>query len=494
MTNLPIRLRLTLWYSVMFATAALMLSSTSWWMLRHAINATTRQDLQERIDDVRMQLQQFGPQLSQAEAQQRFDAIYHYRDDGKWLQIVDQNGGWVYRSARMTSLPAAMPLPRAIPSGGDITEFIQGSRHIRALTSTINVDGRSYSVETGAAMNKQNVLLRHFGLGLLLLTPVVLIAAILAGHIMSRKALKPVALIAAEARRINDKNLDQRLPVPATNDELSDLSVTLNNMLARIDDGFRSVRDFTANASHELRTPLARLRTEIEIALLRPRSAREYSEILLHMEETTIDMTTLIDSLLALARAEARSDGCPLSAVNLGSIIHSIVEEWDGVTAHLGITLSSEGAELADTDPLLVLGNATSLQRLLRIWMDNACKFTPRGGSISLIAESEGDTVFLGLQDTGTGIPLDEQERIFERFYRVEGDEGKQQRGSGLGLSLANWIATEHNSTISVDSAPGKGSRFQISLVRIHTGSRSPTAVERRTSRLTPQVEPHPTS
>jgi heavy metal sensor kinase len=485
--QLPIRLRLTLWYSVMFATAALLLSCTSWWMLRRTIDTTTRQDLQERIDDVRMQLQQFGTPLGSAGTQQRFDAIYHYRDDGKWLQIQDQDGHWVYRSTRMVALGDSLPLSRAL-SKGSIIDFTQGTRHVCALISLVSISERNYTVETGASINKQQVLLQHFGLGLLLLTPAVLIAAIFAGHIMSRKALTPVALIATEARRISDKNLDQRLPVSAANDELSELSVTLNSMLARIDAGFRSVRDFTANASHELRTPLARLRTEIDIALLRPRSADEHTDTLQHLQETTIDMTTLIDSLLTLARAESGSDRLHLSAVNLESVIQRTLEEWHPITTHLGIDLRREGDDCFGSSPLIVLGDATSLQRLLNIWLDNACKFTQRGGRIAVIAESRGDKVVLALQDTGIGIPLDQQRRVFERFYRIQGDRSKHQRGSGLGLSLAAWIAAEHNTEIHLHSSPGEGARFQITLAHVHSELSLPTASQSDTSLLTSEA------
>src|ERR1700678_2609168 len=174
MGRFPIRLRLTLWYSIMFATAALLLSCTSWWMLRRAIDATTRQDLQERIDDVRMQLQQLGPQLGRTETQRQFDTTYRYRDDGKWLQIQDQDGHWIYRSLRMVALGDSLPLSRPL-STGKIVEFAQGTRHVCALISLVSVSGRNFTVETGASINKQQALLQHFGLGLLLLTPGVLI-------------------------------------------------------------------------------------------------------------------------------------------------------------------------------------------------------------------------------------------------------------------------------------------------------------------------------
>ncbi len=470
MRLLPIRLRLTLWYSVMFATAALLLSCTSWWMLRHTIDASVQQDLQERVDDVRMQLRQLGPKLSAEDAQARFDATYRYRDDGKWLQILDQDGRWLSRSSRMVAMSATLPLPSALPAGGRVANYQQAKRHVRTFSSAVVVDGRAYSVETGAATNKPEALLGRFGLGLLLLTPGVLLAALFAGHIMSRKALAPVTAIANEARRITDRNLDARLPVYETHDEVAHLSITLNSMLARIDAGFRSVRDFTANASHELRTPLARLRTEVEIALLRTRSAEEYRDTLEHLQDVSVDMTSLLEDLLTLARAEAGPDVLRLAPVDVGMLVATTLNEWAPIAERLSLELHCEGITsdgLYKGQSLLVLGDRLGLLRLLRIWLDNACKFTPPGGRVSVTAKLNGDNVVLAVADSGVGIPLEQQERVFERFYRIQGDASRHRTGAGLGLSLAAWIAQQHNTSITLTSIPGEGSRFEILLSRI---------------------------
>lgn len=475
MRPLPIRLRLTVWYSVMFAIGALLLSSTSWWMLRHTIDATVHQDLQERVDDVRMQLHQLKPQLNPAEARAQFEAIYHLRDDGKWLQILDQNGQWIYRSSRMALLDTPLSPSNSLHAPNNTFEFNQGTRHVRALSTSILVDGRTYAIETGVSINKQDILLRHFGFGLLLLTPGVLIASIATGNVLSGKALSPVAQIANEARRISDRNLDQRLPVPHADDELSHLAITLNNMLARIDAGFRSVRDFTANASHELRTPLARLHTEIDIALLCPRSADEYRDTLEHLQIVAVDTTRLVESLLSLARAEAGSDVLRLAPVDLGTLVEAIMEEWAPVAARCSLELRVISYIRESDEPLSILGDRLALLRLLRIWLDNACKFTPAGGRISIITERVGETVLIAVEDSGIGIAADQQDRVFERFYRSQGDTSQQKTGVGLGLSLATWIAEQHGTVITLKSAPGSGSHFQVALVRIPDQSRATT-------------------
>lgn len=469
MKPLPIRLRLTVWYFALFSTAALLLSLTSWWMLRHTIEMTLHQELQERVDDVRTVLQQLGPGFSPDQAQVHFDQLYRLRDDGKWLEIADQNGHWIYRSSRMTARMTvqndAPLLPQSVPTAGIVGGFTQGTRLVRTLAMPVVVDGATYTVVTGMARNKSLVLLREFGLGLLLLTPAVVVIAALAGHLMSRKALAPVGLIVTEARRIGDRNLETRLPVSAADDELSQLSITLNNMLARIDAGFRSVRDFTANASHELRTPLARLRTEIEIALLRPREAVEYRDSLEHLHQSALDMSGVIDSLLTIARAEAGTEVLRLVPVDLGSLLQGIAEEWNPIASRLGVRFEVTGTNRAD-DTLDVLGDRLSIVRLLRVFLDNAFKFTPAGGTVRIAVEQREDHVLLAVEDTGAGIAAEHHGAIFDRFFRVHGDASGQRSGAGLGLSLAQWIAAQHRTSITLDSAPGRGSRFRIELAR----------------------------
>ena len=467
MKPLPIRWRLTLWYSVMFATAALLLSVTSWWMLRRTIDATIHHDLQERIDDVRVQLQQVAPDATAAQFQKALEATYEHRDEGKWLQVLGPDGHWLYRSKRIASQSTLLALPAALPAGGIQREFQQGGRTVRALSAPVSANGRSYSVETGVSMAKSHLLLQEFGLGLLLLTPVVLLLAAGAGHFMSRRALLPVAAIAEEARRINERNLNNRLPVSASNDELSDLSATLNHMLARIDSSFRSVRDFTANASHEIRTPLARIRAEAEIALLLPRQLNEYRQSLEKIHDDSMEMSRLIDNLLTLARAESGSEVLRMEPVDLQALISEVTTEWSGIAAALSINLStSKQVQSAAGDRTMVLGDRTALLRLLRIWLDNACKFTPAGGSITIRSSRLGQWETLAVEDTGVGIAPEAQGRVFERFYRVDIQNVRDRVGAGLGLSLAAWIAEQHKTRINLESALGKGARFEITLRR----------------------------
>lgn len=460
MKTLPIRVRLSLWYFAMFASAAILLSVTSLWMLRRSMDVAEYQELQERAEDVQLVLQHENPQQSLDALQKDFESVYSFKDDGKYLQVRDQDGNWIFRSKRMILENPDLPQPGRIPSAGIQSEFHQGTRFVRVLAYPIVVQGKIYSVQTGMALNKSTALFSMFRTDLLLLTPAMILLAALAGHLMSRKALEPVAVLAAQARLINDRNLDTRLPVPNTNDEISDLSKTLNQMLERIDKAFASVRAFTGNASHELRTPISLLRTEIDVALYRPRSAQEYRDTLMRLNEEAVRMTNLVENLLSLARADGGAEALSTAPVNLRILFQGAVRIW---TAPMRRALLDFHTDIP-VEEIVLLADASSIQRLLSILLENAAKYTPPGGSVILSAAVVGSGVVISVRDTGMGIRDEDLPRIFDRFYRAAQPGDPASRGSGLGLALAKWIVERHGTRISVESVPGCGSCFSFLL------------------------------
>jgi len=462
MKALPIRVRMTLWYFAMFASAAAMLCLASLWMLRRSVDETEYHELQERAQDVQLVLSHEGADKSTQQIKEEFASLYDLKDDGKYLQVLDEKGNWLYRSKRMAAGNPDLPAPGLLPKNGLITEFTLGPRTIRILAYPISAHGIRYSVQTGISLNKSMMLLASFRAKLLLLTPIVILLAALGGHAMSRKALKPVAALAAEARRINDRNLDIRLPAPDAKDEISDLSDTLNQMLERIDKAFASVRTFTGNASHELRTPISLLRTEIEVALFRPRDGEEYRAILGRLHAETVRMTHLVENLLSLARADGGAETFTLAPIGVDVLFGQLSETWKNAMDQAMLDFR---VEFPDGD-LAVLGDSHGLVRLLSILLENASKFTPPGGSVTLCATPQKHRVLLSVQDTGLGIAAEHKPRIFDRFYRTAPAGGPVLAGSGLGLCLAKWIAERHGTELSVESEPGFGSGFSFSLER----------------------------
>jgi two-component system, OmpR family, heavy metal sensor histidine kinase CusS len=459
--SLPIRLRLTLLYGVVFASAGLLLSLANWWMLHRSVDATEYHDLQERAQDVQLLLEHRDPNQSLESFQKSLKQMYEFKDDGKWLQILDQDGHWLYRSSRMIAENPPLPFPGNLPKDGVIAEFDQNGHRVRILAYPIQANGRSYSVQAGMSLKRSMLLLNQFRIDLLLLTPAVLLLAAAGGHLMSRTALKPVAALAIEARRINDRNLDTRLPISEANDELSHLSETLNQMLERIDKAFGSVRAFTGNASHELRTSISLLRTEIEVALHRPRPALEYRETLERLQNETQRMTTLIENLMALARADSGAETVKAEVIDVSQMMRQTEQTWRVSMQHALLEFRVEAA-----DGLFILAEPVSMRRLLSILLENACRYTLPGGAVTLRAETEEDSVILSVRDTGIGIAAEHLPKIFDRFYRVVHQHESVQNGSGLGLALARWIADRHGASLEVESDPGSGSLFSLRIAR----------------------------
>jgi heavy metal sensor kinase len=457
---LPIRLRLTCWYFAMFASATALLCVTCLWMLGRSVADTEYHEMQERADDVQVVLSQEGASRNPQQLGGDLAAIYNLTDDGKYLQVRDEKGNWLFRSKRMIEENLDLPAPATLPNAGLISEFHRGNHQVRILSYPIAVRGERYSVQTGIALDKSTALLASFRTKLLLFTPILILLAALGGHAMSRKALSPVARLAAEVQRINDRNLDIRLPVSKAKDEISDLSRTLNQMLERIDRAFASVRVFTGNASHELRTPISLLRTEIEVALYRPRIAEEYRSTLGLLHEETVRMTGLLESLLSLARADAGAETITLAPIDLPQLLRRVAETWKSVMDQAGLVFS---IEIPD-NRLIVLGNEDSVHRLFSILLENAAKFTPPGGSISIATAVQESRVVFSVQDSGLGIASEHKQHIFDRFYRAIPAGGSPAKGSGLGLALAKWIAERHGTELKVESEPGFGSNFSFWL------------------------------
>jgi heavy metal sensor kinase len=280
---------------------------------------------------------------------------------------------------------------------------------------------------------------------------------------MSRRALSPVDALVRTAREVSGTNLNSRLQRLNTGDELQRLSDTLNEMLDRIETAFLRVTQFTTDASHELRTPIALMRTEAELALRRSRTEGEYKESLRHILLEAERTTALIEQLLSLARADSGRESLQMQAVNLSEVLQHVVDGWKQIAAIRDLRFS---VRVEDRDAF-VTGDESSLHRLADILLDNAFKYSASPGSISLSLDSRDEVAIITVQDTGIGIPEDEQSKIFERFYRVDKSRSQEQGGNGLGLAIAEWIVDQHHGSITVESRPGEGATFRVELPKI---------------------------
>jgi heavy metal sensor kinase len=298
-------------------------------------------------------------------------------------------------------------------------------------------------------------LLSIFGI----LIPVVLFVAFSGGWIMAGMVLRPIGQITRLAERISAQNLSERIPKRDVPDELGQLISTINRMISRLESSFSQIREFSLSVAHELRTPLTILKGESELALTRPLTREETERLVTTYLEETVRMSRIIDDLLTLAKADAGQIKIQKEPVELSSLLRDIYEDAVILSSDKPLTV-----ELRQNDPAAVLGDEARLRQLFRVLLSNAVQYTDPGGSVFISSRREGKEVHVDIEDTGIGIPQAALDKIFQRFYRVDEARTRVKGGSGLGLSIAQWIASAHSGSITVRSALGKGSCFTVTL------------------------------
>jgi len=289
--------------------------------------------------------------------------------------------------------------------------------------------------------------------------PVVLLLSGLAGYWLARTSLRPIAAIAATARRISGSPLDERIPQSGTGDELDQLAATLNDAFVRLRESLERTRGFAGDAAHELRTPLAALRSQIEVTLEKERSGDEYRATLAGLHGEVERLAASLQAMLRLARSEAGLDPARRVAVSLGTLLREVAGFFEPVAEEHGVALRVDALPT-----VTVPGDPEWLHQLFANLLHNAIRYTPRGGEVTLSLEADATEARVHVRDTGPGIPEAEQARVFERFHRV--DARPERPGSGLGLPIAREIARAHGGAIELASEPGAGSTFTVRLPR----------------------------
>jgi heavy metal sensor kinase len=460
MQRLSIGLRLTLWYLAIFALAQLIFGVGMWFILRKNLHDVADTTLAGQVEDVRRFLESQSSDQTRSDLSREVTEEYTAETGGDYLQIVDAEGNWIYRAPALAQRGFPPVTPGALRKPIHQDERF-GKKPFRFVTQRIDVHGHAYTVQAGTLAEEEVETLERFQDYLLMFAPVVLLVAGVVGYWLSRRALAPVDALTRTARTITGNTLSSRVEQLHTGDELQRLSDTLNQMLGRIEIAFNRVTEFTADASHELRTPISLIRTEAELALRRSRGEEEYREALRHILLEAERTTSLIEELLALARADSGRQELNIQSIDLRGTLQEVASGWRQVANVRGIQFNER---ILDVE-LRVLGDATALRRVLDVLLDNAFKYTPRsGGMVSLGAEEIGGRAVISVRDNGIGIAEEEQKRIFERFYRVDKARSRDMGGAGLGLSIAQWIVQQHHGEIVVESALGAGSIFRVKL------------------------------
>jgi heavy metal sensor kinase len=320
-------------------------------------------------------------------------------------------------------------------------------------------DHESYLLQVGVSLESKETSLGLLFDILLGLVPFGVLVSSATGWYMSGRVLRPVESLGEVARQIGISNLDKRLPLRGNGDEIDRLATTFNQVFSRLEQAVSQMKEFTSSISHELRTPLTALRGEAEIALSECLSIEGYREVLQSQLEEFDKLAQLINQMLILARAEAGEIAMSRDNVSLSDLTASLVEQMQPVAAWKKIELSIQA------EPgIRVVGDSRWLERILLNLLDNAIKFTKEGGIIGVRTLRQGGDAIIEVRDNGIGIPEEALPKLFNRFYRVDSSRSRDVEGSGLGLSLADWIVRQHGGRIEVESQLEKGSLFRVVL------------------------------
>ena len=360
-----------------------------------------------------------------------------------------------------TQLPLS-EAARAQLTRGDVlfeTVSTSSSPPIRLLSLPILRDGHVERVmQIGASLAPLYKILNGLQWVLLIMDGSALLLITLMGVFLAHRALQPINRLVRAIEQIASQNLDQRLPITPSVDEIGRLTRVINHMLERLEHSFYTQRRFIANASHELRSPLANLRMALELALRRPRTPEDYRQSLRSSLEETEQLSDLVNDLLTLSRADSGHFDVQCQSIALIPFLQPILDTYkvQAETKHITMTLSSPD--------IRVNGDRMRLQQLFSNLLDNALRYTSEGGMIQVTGICQDDSVQISITDTGIGIPPEHLPHIFERFYRVDKGRAREAGGSGLGLAICREIARAHGGSLIATSAVGHGSTFALTL------------------------------
>jgi heavy metal sensor kinase len=379
------------------------------------------------------------------------------------LTRVTINGEIVYVSGPPADAnfdPRAVPAAGEVPAGESfVRRALPDGRMLYVVVLSRSAGGRNFVIEEGFSEGPIRTTLEAWltvlVLGLLLL----IVGAALGGFWLAQKALHPVDQIIGSAQRISSLNLSERLPVHHTGDELERLSIALNSMIGRLDDAFQQTRRFLADASHELRTPLTMMQAELEAiherSDLKP-NIRELAASGLHEVQR---LKTIVEGLLALSRLDAGEALEQRTPVDLAELAATTAEQMCLLAEDKGISVMCHSGT-----KVMVEGDRSRLKQVMVNLLDNAIKYTPSGGNVTVNVFTKEDKAVTEVRDDGIGIPREAVPRVFDRFFRVDKARSREEGGAGLGLAIVKSICVAHGGRVEVQSEEGAGSRFTVSL------------------------------
>jgi signal transduction histidine kinase len=453
-----IALRLTLFYAFFFG----LLATVGGVMLFHLVRVHVLGELDDDIFRQKDELVRLVTRgSSPAALGEEFEAYESACGKTDCFVRLIGTGGTVMLSSDMSMWPD-IPLPRQLlveqPGKGSLlsTVDLPDDRHKARLLSSF-IPGHGY-LQLGVSLEQSETLFDHFRrYGLLTLATMMSLGALI-GWILARKAMEGVSAVTRASRSVAAGHFSERVVVSGHGQEIDELVRSFNLMVERVQSLMAEMRQVNDNIAHDLRSPLTRIRGLAENAAINCEPASEGAGLAGDIVEECDSLMQMINTMLDISEAETGARRMHVEAVDLGELVAQAVDLFEGVAEDKGISLA-----IGTTDGSAnIQGDRRKLQLVLANLIDNAIKYTPRGGRVWVGLRHEAGRICVEVGDTGIGIAAEELPRIFERFYRC--DESRHQAGNGLGLSLAQAVAHAHGGGITVNSKVGGGSVFSLIL------------------------------
>jgi heavy metal sensor kinase len=428
----PFGLRLAAWYAGLFAISAAAIMLLAYYLTAASLAQRDRQLLRGKVGDYAAAYARGGIRTLGATVR----AEQAVAPERLFVRVVDRG---------------VEALVLSNPEGWDPSRLDVESARL--------TDGTL--VQVGKSSESREELLARFRAALGLMTLLIVVVAVGGGWLLTQSALSPIRDLTKAVRRIiRTGRTDSRVPMSRASDHedaLTELTVLFNAMLDKIEGLVGAMRGALDNVSHDLRTPLTRLRGTAEFALAGPADIDRYRDALADCVEETDRLLVMLNALMDISEAESGTMQLQREPVDLAAVVDRAVDLYKEVAETRGVTLTLDPA----AGPVTVLGDRARLEQVAANLVDNAIKYTPSGGTVAVSVQRD-TTARLQVRDTGIGIPADELPRIWDRLFR--GDRSRTERGLGLGLSLVKAIVEAHGGTVAVDSQPGAGSTFTVSL------------------------------
>lgn len=476
-----VRVRLTLWYSLVVAVTLLVFAVVIYWIVARNAMARTDSDLAQLADAF---LVTFNDEIRDADRSAGFlraanQSMLEHRYRDQVLAIIDSSIAVV---AKSSDLPLSDPRSQAdsetLLSSPELQTFareswtkersfdtLPGRRSLyRGYVKRFEAEQQPYELIILQSLHSQHGMLERLRLAFAWMIPFGLGLAAFGGYFLTQKTLAPVAEMGTAASHMTAANLHERLPVQNPADELGRLASSFNALLDRLDRAFDEQKRFIADASHELRTPVAILSGEAEVALSqKERSAADYRESLTILHQEARRLARIVEDLFTLTRADSGQYSLSPQDFYLDELVAGCVQSARTLALAKNISLSSK-----TPGELPIRADESLLRRLFLNLIDNAVKHMDAGGQITVEARSVSGGYEVAVADTGPGIPQELQSRIFERFFRVDPARSRAAQngggGAGLGLSIARWIAEVHHGRLELVCSNSQGSTFSVYL------------------------------